>query len=86
MRTVKAPEHVLTLGPATGESGVRSALTAGALPRYDVLGEFAQLAAEDRFTIPVARTFPLAEWRTALELSQSRQAHGKLVLTVDMNE
>ncbi|HJP78392.1 MAG TPA: NADP-dependent oxidoreductase [Pseudonocardiaceae bacterium] len=83
VRTVTAPEQVLTLGPATEESGARSALTAGARPRYDVLGEFAQLAAEGSFTVPVARAFPLTQWRTALELSQSRQAHGKLVLDIN---
>lgn len=83
VRTVTAPGHVLTLGPATEESGVRSALSAGARPRYDVLGEFAQRAAEGRFSVPVARTFPLADWRSALELSQSRQAHGKVVLRIN---
>ncbi len=84
VRTVKAPEHVLTLGtgPAVQELGVRSAIVSGARPRYDVLGDVAQLAADGRFTVPVARTFPLADWRTALELSQSRQAHGKLVLRI----
>jgi NADPH:quinone reductase-like Zn-dependent oxidoreductase len=48
--------------------------------RYDVLGEFAQLAAEGQFTIPIARTLALEDWRTALELSQSGHARGKLVL------
>jgi hypothetical protein len=28
----------------------------------------------------VARTFPLADWRTALEVSQAGQARGKLIL------
>ena len=50
---------------------------------YDVLGRFAQLAAEGRFTIPIARTFALEDWREALDLSQNRQAHGKLVLLLD---
>lgn len=84
VRTVKAPEHVLTLGPvaAAKELGARSMFEARAMPRYDVLGEYAQLASEGRFSIPVARTFPLEDWRTALELSQSRQARGKLVLRI----
>ena len=51
-----------------------------AVPRYDVLGHYAQLAAEGRFTIPVARTFALEDWREAVEISMSKQAHGKLVL------
>ncbi len=48
--------------------------------RYDILGEYAQLAASGRFTVPVARTFALHEWRDALALSQSGRPHGKLVL------
>jgi NADPH:quinone reductase-like Zn-dependent oxidoreductase len=52
----------------------------GIVPRYDVLGHYAQLAAEGRFAIPIARTFALADWREALDLSQNKRAHGKLVL------
>jgi NADPH:quinone reductase-like Zn-dependent oxidoreductase len=48
--------------------------------RYGVFPEFAQLAAEGRFTIPVAGTFPLDQWRTALEISLTGQARGKLLL------
>jgi NADPH:quinone reductase-like Zn-dependent oxidoreductase len=49
-------------------------------PRYDVLGEFARRAAEGTFSVPVARTFPLDDWRAALDVSLSRRAHGKLIL------
>ena len=42
--------------------------------------EFAKLAAEGRFTVPIARTFPLDDWREALAASLSGHAHGKLVL------
>jgi NADPH:quinone reductase-like Zn-dependent oxidoreductase len=52
----------------------------GAVLRYDVLGDFAQLAAEGRFTVPVARTFALEDWRKAVDLSLSGHAQGKLVL------
>ena len=38
------------------------------------------LAAQGRFTVPVARTFPLDQWRTAMELSISGRAGGKLLL------
>lgn len=48
--------------------------------RYDVLEEFARYAAEGRFTIPVARTFPLTAWRDALAVSLTGQARGKLIL------
>jgi NADPH:quinone reductase-like Zn-dependent oxidoreductase len=50
------------------------------VPRYDALGKYAQLAAEGRFTVPIARTFSLEAWREALELSFSNRAHGKVVL------
>jgi NADPH:quinone reductase-like Zn-dependent oxidoreductase len=48
--------------------------------RFDVIGRYAQRAAEQRFTIPIARTFALEEWRAALALSQSGHARGKLLL------
>ena len=84
VRTVSAPDRVLTLGTvaAAEEFGARSALNAGLGPRYDVLGDFGRLAAEGRFAVPVSATFPLEDWRIALELSRSRQARGKLVLRI----
>ena len=42
--------------------------------------EFAGLAAEGRFTVPIARTLPLDDWPEALAASLSGHAHGKLVL------
>jgi NADPH:quinone reductase-like Zn-dependent oxidoreductase len=53
----------------------------GVVHRYDVLGDYAQLAASGRFAIPVARTFTWDDWREAVELSMAGRAHGKLVLT-----
>ena len=52
----------------------------GGVPRYDVLGQYAQLVVEGRFSIPVARTFGLEDWRAAAEISMSKRAHGKLLL------
>ncbi len=51
--------------------------------RYDVLAQYAQLAAAGRFVIPIARTFALEDWSQAAELSMSGRAHGKLVLLTD---
>ncbi|MFJ4657126.1 zinc-binding dehydrogenase [Nocardia sp. NPDC088792] len=68
------------------ELGVRTVFGAGAGPRYDVLGEFAQLASEGRFSVPVARTFPLADWRAALELSRSGKAGGKPILRIGRSD
>jgi NADPH:quinone reductase-like Zn-dependent oxidoreductase len=76
------PRRVMTISDfaAAAELGVRSNLSEGGTPRYDVLAEFAEYAASGKFTIPVARTFPLADWRTALEISETGHARGKLVL------
>lgn len=48
----------------------------------DVISEYAQRVAEGTFSIPVARTYPLDEWREAMVLSLSGGARGKLVLLV----
>ena len=48
--------------------------------RYDVPGEFARHATAGRFTIPIARTFSLEDWRMAPDISQSGHARGKLLL------
>jgi NADPH:quinone reductase-like Zn-dependent oxidoreductase len=55
----------------------------GVVHRYDVLGRYAQLAAEGRFTIPIAGTFALEDWREALDLGNNQRARGKLVLLLD---
>ena len=60
--------------------GVRNSF--GGSLGYGALSEFAKLAAEGRFKAPVARTFPLADWRAALDLSLTGHAHGKLMLVV----
>ena len=52
----------------------------GALLRWDVLGDYARLAAEGRFAVPIARTFAFEQWCEALALSLSGRAHGKLIL------
>jgi NADPH:quinone reductase-like Zn-dependent oxidoreductase len=82
------PRRVLTCVDFAGAAarGVRSTFgeaTAGhdgSMFRQDVLGEFARLAAEGRFTVPISRTFALDDWREALDISQRGLAHGKLVL------
>ena len=73
--------RVLTVsnhGPAAETMGVHTSFESGL--RYDALAHFAKLAAEGRFVVPVARTFPLEDWREALDVSQSGHARGKLVL------
>ncbi len=84
-RTVTDPRHVLTISnlAQARASGARDVFTEGPLGhRYDVVGECAQLAAEGRFGIPVARRISLADWREAIELSQSQHPGGKIVLQI----
>ncbi len=73
--------RVLTVsnhGPEADRLGMRNSFE-GELC-YPALGEFARLAAEGRFTVPVAQTFLLEDWREALDRSLGGHAHGKLVL------
>jgi NADPH:quinone reductase-like Zn-dependent oxidoreductase len=49
-------------------------------PPHDALGEFVTHAGEGTFTVPVAGTFALTEWRVALDISLRQRARGKLVL------
>ncbi|HEX5262928.1 MAG TPA: NADP-dependent oxidoreductase [Phenylobacterium sp.] len=74
--------HAGALGVRTG-AGEAPGGPGGAMLRYDVLSQFAELAASRRFSIPVARTFALADWREALDISLRGRAHGKLVLTME---
>lgn len=77
------PKHVLTCGgslPEAAKLGVRDSFHEPRPEPTDVLPEFAALAAAGHFTIPIAGTFPLDAWPTALETSQSGHAHGKLLL------
>jgi len=76
------PRRVLTMTDfaAAAELGARHSFGETMTRREGVLAEFARLAAEGRFTVPIARTFPLDDWGAALTASLSGHAHGKLVL------
>jgi NADPH:quinone reductase-like Zn-dependent oxidoreductase len=84
IRVVPSPDRVLTLSDfaAAQQLGVRFHFGDGGKQRNDVLRRLAQLAAEGRFEILVAGTFPLEDWRTAAEQSLSGHAHGKLILLI----
>ena len=79
---VKFPCHetlfarLQTLAEARSCSAAKARVTR----REGVLAEYAKLAAEGRFTVPIARAFPIDDWREALGASLSGHAHGKLVL------
>jgi NADPH:quinone reductase-like Zn-dependent oxidoreductase len=75
------PKRVFSFADRDEEGiGVRTAWKENAGLRYDVLGHYARLAAERLFSIPIARTFALEDWREAAEIGMSKKAHGKLVL------
>ncbi|HUB06797.1 MAG TPA: NADP-dependent oxidoreductase [Myxococcales bacterium] len=77
--TLSDGKSAVKLGVRTGFDLVREAAQ-NPPPRHDALGEFIERAAAGTFTVPVARTFALEEWRAALDLSLGQRAHGKLVL------
>ena len=80
------PKHVVTISnhDEARSQGARvnidELLAGGGFPNSDFLPDYASLAAAGEFSIPVARTFPLEEWRAAAELSISGAPHGKIVL------
>lgn len=76
------PKRVLTITDfaAAAELGVRDSFHEDHSNPVEALPEFGQLAADGLFAVPIAATFPLDQWRTALEISQSHHARGKLLL------
>lgn len=75
------PKRVLSIADRSGpEHGVRGNYDGGRPLNYETFGEMARAAAAGKFTIPIARTFPLERWREAMELSVSGKASGKLLL------
>lgn len=79
------PKRVLTISDfaAAQELGVRDSFhedPGTRSERFAPFPEFAQLAADGRFTVPVAAAFPLEDWRAAMEISLAGHARGKLLL------
>lgn len=78
------PKRVLTCGgslPEAADLGVRDSFHEDRTRQpADALPEFTQLAADGRFSIPIAGTFALEDWKTAFEISQGGHARGKLLL------
>lgn len=76
------PQQVLTIADfaAAQALGARTSFEPGVKERFDVFAEYGKLAAEGRFTIPIAQCFALEQWREALAISLSNRAKGKLML------
>ena len=76
------PRRVLTIVDfaAAPKLGVRDTFHEAPTTSHYSVSEYAELAAKRRFGIPIARVFSLEDWRAALNLSQSGQSHGKILL------
>ena len=77
------PEYVVTIADFGGarEHGVR--FSSGDAGRaVHALGEIGELIESGRFSLPVARTFPLAEIAQAHRVGEDGHVRGKLVLVV----
>ncbi len=77
------PGHVVTIADFAGAKRYGVAFSSGDAGRaVHVLAEIGQLIESGRFSLPVARTFPLAEIAEAHRVSEDGHARGKLVLLV----
>lgn len=76
------PKRVLTITDheAAADLGVRNTFGEDATICYDALAPYAELAAAGKFTVPIARTFALDDWRKAVDLSLDGHANGKVVV------
>lgn len=78
------PSRVLAITDHDGAAklGARSTVSEKITYNYKAMGEYALYAAKGEFDIPVAGTFPLEDWRSAVKISQGKHPHGKLILIV----
>jgi NADPH:quinone reductase-like Zn-dependent oxidoreductase len=83
VRLTGSPDRVVSIGDATAtEHGVR--FTTGGEGRFfSALGLAASLASGGRFTMPVARTWPLDQLAEAHRFSEGGHVRGKLVVVLD---
>jgi NADPH:quinone reductase-like Zn-dependent oxidoreductase len=77
-------EHVITVADFGGaqEHGVTFSSGDAAGRAVHALGEIGELIESGRFSLPVARTFPLTEVAESHRVSEQGHAPGKLVLLV----
>jgi NADPH:quinone reductase-like Zn-dependent oxidoreductase len=52
----------------------------GLTPLTELMSEYAALAAQGAFRLPIAQSYPFGQWRDAVQLSLSGNPHGKVVL------
>ncbi len=80
-----SPERVVTIADYQGaqETGVAMTGGLGSKRAWRALREVGELIEAGRFSLPVARTFPLEEIAEAHRLSEGGHVRGKLVLLVN---
>ncbi|MGA5301931.1 NADP-dependent oxidoreductase [Nucisporomicrobium flavum] len=74
--TISNHEEARRLGARVNLDELRPGLT----PLAKLLPEYASLAAEGAFHLPIVRAYPLEQWRDAVALSLSGNPHGKVML------
>ncbi|HEX7666096.1 MAG TPA: NADP-dependent oxidoreductase [Polyangiaceae bacterium] len=89
IRAAGDPKKVVTITDVSAQAlGARSSFDlmkptdAGPEQRAAILRRYLPHVADGSITIPLARTFPLHDWREAVAISLSGNARGKLVLQV----
>jgi NADPH:quinone reductase-like Zn-dependent oxidoreductase len=75
-----SPERVVTIADAQAQQLGVTFTSGGAQRSWEALGEAARLFEQGGFTMPVARTFPLADAPEAHRISEQGHVRGKLVL------
>jgi NADPH:quinone reductase-like Zn-dependent oxidoreductase len=75
-----SPERVVTIADAQAQQLGVTFTSGGAQRSWEALGEAARLFEQGRFTMPVARTFPLADAPEAHRISEQGHVRGKLIL------
>jgi NADPH:quinone reductase-like Zn-dependent oxidoreductase len=82
-----SPECVVTIADFQAAQDLGVTVTGGtdSTRAWYALGEIGELIEAGRFSLPVARTFPLEQIAEAHSLSESGHVRGKLVLLVDAN-
>lgn len=74
------PERVLTLVAFDAAAGIQVHAGGAGSELAPALREIASLIEQRRLTVPIWRTYPLAQTAAALDASQSGHLHGKIVV------
>jgi NADPH:quinone reductase-like Zn-dependent oxidoreductase len=77
--TISNHEEARNLGARVNIDELRPGLT----PLSVLLPQYASLAAHGAFRLPIAKAYPLEQWRDAVRLSLDGNPHGKVVLLPD---